>query len=289
MIMFRKFILAMVLLVLGSVQVLARQPIYVAKIPVPKGSGMIDVPIFSAFLQNEGIWGEDAAHRLEWGMRMTLASSNPLQYQKLGLHIAQIKHELQGHVQVFDDDLLIERMDSAAKVGINYEQLAAVQADIVRSLQQSSEFQQAYGLKEEDMLAVEDSLSVLRDDYIQQLNREAASNLKLISRLVQARLDAVQRVSVKFGAVNDLSQKFVVLDIAQENAEFGSFLALRFALLHHLYQQQIALHPPLPSHQADGTAQPIEHYSDTELQFHQAREEFHRALYLLLQQDKSGS
>ena len=267
-------------------QMMATSPAYVAKIPVPQTTNTIGVPIFSQFLHRakDIISATQAKHLLKWGMHDAIASINPLQHHKLSLHISQVKDTLQGHAAVFDADLLTERMDSTTKTRLSYKQLTAVHADIVRSLQENEQFQQAFALNTDDMEKRTQSLQNLIANYRIELDTEStANNIELASRLVEARLNAVVHVNSfdRETVRKQLSQKFALLDIAQQNAELGTYLALRFALLHHLYQQQIALRltTDIATHERNEL--------ERERRFHQAREEFSRTLYLLLQQDKS--
>ena len=276
MIISRKFILTMVMLTLGSSQALAKSPHYVAKLTLPTTSKTIEVPIFSQFLQaTKSLSAADTQHLLKFSMKDALASTNPLHYQQLGMQIAQVKHTLQGHVAVFDADLLSEGTDSTDKMQLTYEQLATVYADILNSLQKSKKLLKAFNVK----LNSEEGAQALLDNYRQQLDAEpASSNVVLAARLMEARLDGFVRFEHET-IRRELQQEFVPLNIAQQNADLGSYLALRFALLHHLYQQRIELRlPTVTSFQANNELQ-------AELRFHQAREELSRTLYRLLQRE----
>lgn len=287
MIISRKIILTIVVLAISGTQAWARQPLYIAKLALPHTSYTIEVPIFSPFLDNEApITIEAAKHLLKWGMRDTLISTSPLRYHQLGRQIAQVKHTLQGHVSVFDAELLAKEMNEmnyAPKTNLNYQQLANVHADIIHSLQTNKQFQQAFNLTANDIATREDSNEDLITNYQAQLDAEPASDsIALASRLVEARMNAIGRPYFPEQVRTTLQQRFVLLDIAQQNAELGTYLALRFALLHHLYQQRLALRLPPPT---SSLTTPKNMRSPH--RFHQVREEFNRTIYLLLQQDKS--
>lgn len=278
MAMSTKIISTIIILALGSAKAIS--PTYVAKLTVPHTNKTVTVPIFSPFLQEaEHISAEQAKYLLKWGLRDMLTSSDPLRHQQLGWHIVQLKNSLREHVAVFDADLLTEGLDTTTKTPLSYEQLATVHADIVRSLQDSAAFQQAFARNADDMTISTENLQNLIVNYRAELNAASSTDsVALAARLVEARIKAVvglERETVQM----QLQQKFALLDIAQQDAKLGAHLALRFAMLHHLYQQQIELRLSLT------TAYDATSLLARELRFHQAREEFSRTLYLLLAQD----
>ena len=192
-----------------------------------------------------------------------------------------VKNSLKGHAAVFDAELLTEGNNLSAKLRMNYYQIATLYADIVRSLQKDEQFRQAFALAEEDL--VREEVTVMMSNYDRALyTGPTISNIELAARLVEARLNTVVSISAfdRETVREQLGQKYALLDIAQQDTELGTYLALRYAILHHLYQQQIELRL---------TTDMIRHEQDAlerEQRFHQAREEFSRALYLLLQKDK---
>lgn len=251
--------------------------LYTVKLPVPHSDKIIAVPISLQLLEREPPSDTNFKERLQFALQEAFNSAHPLLHHALSKRIAFTKNSLRGHVKVFDDDLLSDRANSAAKLRMNYSQMTLFYDDIIRSLQESEEFQQAFEVSSEDLrLAGEVEVSI--QEYEDALNREAASgydNLDLVDRLLTARLKAVVS-SGREELRRELSQNFAVLDIARQNAETGSYLALRFAFLHNLYQQQINLHLPL-AEQFDE-----QNRLKRELRSHQAREEFSRTVYLLL-------
>ena len=281
MIISMKIILTAALLMLCIDKTIAMPLTYVAKIPVPQTTSVIEVPISFDMLQRAkpNLAEEDIKHLLNWVMQDALSSTNPFLHHELSEHIAMIKNSLKGHAAVFDAELLTEGKNLSAKLRMDYFQIAALYTDIARSLQRDEQFRQAFALAEEDL--VREEATVMMSNYDLALYTvPTISSTELAARLMEARLNAV--VNYDHETVRkQLSQKFALLDIAQQNAELGTYLALRYAILHHLYQQQIALRltADIANHERNAL--------EREQRFHQAREEFSRTLYLLLQQDKS--
>ena len=282
MIISMKIILTAALLMLCIDKTVATSTAYIAKIPVPQTTSVIEVPISLELLQRaKPNLPEDIKHLLNWVMQDAISSTNPLRHHELSEHIAMVKNSLKGHAAVFDAELLTEGNNLSAKLRMNYYQIATLYADIVRSLQKDEQFRQAFALAEEDL--VREEVTVMMSNYDRALyTGPTISNIELAARLVEARLNTVVSISAfdRETVREQLGQKYALLDIAQQDTELGTYLALRYAILHHLYQQQIELRL---------TTDMIRHEQDAlerEQRFHQAREEFSRALYLLLQKDK---